>query len=319
MRRLKLGFIWLVFVVLLFVVDQAHGALTFKSEAQVAGDYITLSNLADLPTELAQKCGGAPIWSAPPPGEVYTLTQEFLKYRLKELGLTDFLEGAVMPVAIQVRQTGVLLKGEEVAAVFQRYIQDHNPYPPKNLSIEVFPLKEAVILPDSKVTLSPLPPKNDKFLGEVTLEMVVSHQGQPLKRLKVSGMVRLKRQVVCANRPLRNNDTIGSGDIQIAFREVTGLNADDFFTSQEQVVGHMLAKSIGPQEIITTRHLSNQPVIKRGDNVNVVLEQDGLEISTKGIAQEQGQLGKTIRLLNPKSKKEFQGLVLDAKTVKVQL
>ncbi len=254
-----------------------------------------------------------------PPGEVYTLTQEFLKYRLKELGLTDFLEGAVMPVAIQVRQTGVLLKGEEVAAVFQRYIQDHNPYPPKNLSIEVFPLKEAVILPDSKVTLSPLPPKNDKFLGEVTLEMVVSHQGQPLKRLKVSGMVRLKRQVVCANRPLRNNDTIGSGDIQIAFREVTGLNADDFFTSPEQVVGHMLAKSIGPQEIITTRHLSNQPVIKRGDNVNVVLEQDGLEISTKGIAQEQGQLGKTIRLLNPKSKKEFQGLVLDAKTVKVQL
>jgi flagella basal body P-ring formation protein FlgA len=319
MRRLKLGLIWLVFVVLLFGVDQAHGALTFKSEAQVAGEYITLSSLADLPLELAQKCGGAPVWSAPPPGEVYTLTQEFLKYRLQELGLSDFLEGANMPAAILVRQTGVLLKGEEVAAAFQRYIQEHNPYPPKNLNIEVFPLKEAVILPDAQVTLAPLPPKNDKFLGEVTLEMVVTHQGQPIKRLKVSGMVRLKRQVVCANRPLRVNDTIGPGDIQILFREVTGLNADDFFTSPDQLVGHIMAKSVGPQEIITTRHLSHQPVIKRGDSVNVVLDQDGLEISSKGVAQEQGQLGKTIRLVNPKSKKEFQGLVLDAKTVKVTL
>jgi flagella basal body P-ring formation protein FlgA len=319
MRRLKLGLIWLVLVVLLLGVDQAHGALTFKSEVQVAGDYITLSNLADLPPELAQKCGGAPVWSAPSPGEVYTLTQEFLKYRLHELGLWDFLEGATLPAAIQVRQTGVLLRGEEVAALFQRYIQDHNLYPPKNLSIEVFPLKDAVILPDPQVTLSPLPPKNDKFLGEVTLEMVISHQGQPLKRLKVTGMVRLKRQVVCANRPLRVSDTIGSGDIQVLSREVTGLNADDFFISPEQLVGHILAKSIGPQEIITTRHLSHQPVIKRGDHVTVVLDQDGLEISSKGIAQEQGQLGKTIRLVNPKSKKEFQGLVLDAKTVKVQL
>jgi flagella basal body P-ring formation protein FlgA len=319
MRRGRLGLIWLVLLGLLLGVDQAHGALTFKSEAQVAGDYITVANLADLPPDLAQKCGGAPVWSAPPPGEVYTLTQEFLKYRLQELGLMEFLEGAALPAAIQVRQTGVLLKGEEVAAVFQRYIQDHNPYPPKNLSIEVFPLKDAVILPNPEVTLSPLPPKNDKFLGEVTLEMVISHKGQPLKRLKVSGMVRLKRQVVCATRPLRVNDTIGSGDVQVISREVTGLNADDFFISPDQVVGHLLAKSVGPQEIITTRHLSHQPVIKRGDHVTVVLDQDGLEISTKGVAQEQGQLGKIIRLMNPKSKKEFQGLVVDAKTVKVQL
>jgi flagellar basal body P-ring formation protein FlgA len=319
MRRLKFGLFWLVFVVLLFGVDQAHGALTFKSEAQVAGDYITLSNLADLPSDLAQKCGGAPVWSAPPPGGVYTLTKEFLTYRLKQLGLANFLEGVVLPPAIQVRQTGVLLKGEEVATVYQRYIQDHNPYPPKNLSIEVYPLKEAVIIPDPQVKLGLVPPKNDKFLGDVTLEMVISHQGQPIKHLKVSGMVRLKRQVVCANRPLRLNDTIGAGDVQILSREVTGLNVDDFFTSPEQVVGHILAKSVGPQEIITSRQLSHQPIIKKGDLVNVVLDQDGLEISTRGVAQEQGQLGKSIRLMNPKSKKEFEGLVVDAKTVRVQL
>jgi flagellar basal body P-ring formation protein FlgA len=319
MRRLRLGLIWLVFVGLLLGVDQAYGALTFKSEAQVAGDYITMSHLAELPPELAQKCGAAPVWTAPPPGEVYTLTEEFLKHRLQQLGLMDFFQGEALPAAIQVRQTGVLLNGEDVAAAFRRYVQEHCPYPPNNLAIEVFPLKEAVILPDPQVTLKLLPPRNDKLLGDVTLEMVILHQGQPLKRVKVSGVVRLKRMVVCATRPLRPQSTIGSEDIQVISREVTGLNADDFFSSSEQVLGHVLTKSIGPQEIITTRHLSTQPLIKRGDEVTVLFDHEGLEISTKGVAREQGYLGKSIRLLNPKSKKEFQGLVVNAKTVKVQL
>ena len=303
---------------LLLGVDQAHGALTFKGEAQVAGDYITLSHLADLPPELAQKCGSAPVWSAPPPGEVYTLTQEFLKFRLGELGLLEFLEGASLPAAIQVRQTGVPLKGEDVAATFQRYIQERSPYPPNNFVIEVSPLKEMIILPDAQVSLAPVPPRNDKLMGDVTLEMVIMHQGQPLKRLKVSGIVRLRRIVVCATKPLQAQSTIGPGDVQLVARDVMG-NIDDFFISTEQVVNHILAKNVGPQEIITTRHLSNQPIIKRGDNVNVVLDQDGMEISTKGVAQEQGYPGKSIRLVNPKSKKEIQELVLDAKTVKVTL
>ncbi len=319
MPRRRLSLLLLILAGLLLQVDLAHGSLAFKSEAQVAGDYITLSNLADLPPDLAQKCGSALVWSAPPPGQVYTLTQEFLKHRLGQLGLSQYLQGASFPAAIQVRQTGVLLKGEDVAATFRRYVQDHNPYPPDNLHIEVFPLKEAIILPDAQVTFKAVPLRNDKLLGDVTLEIVVLHQGQPLKRLKVSGVVRLKRLVVCATRPLRAQDTIGPGDIQVMPREVTGLKLDDFFSSPDQVVGHILAKSLGPQEIITSRHLSNQAIIKHGDELTVVLDQDGLEISTKGVAREQGYLGKSIRVVNPKSKKEFQALVVNAKTVKVQL
>ncbi len=318
MRRLRLSLFLLLWLGLVFGVDQAHGSFAYKSEAQVAGEYITLSHLAELPPDLAQKCGKVPIWTAPPPGEVYTLTQEFLRYRLEQLGLLELLNAAELPAAIQVRQTGVLLKGEEVSAAFTRFVQEHSPYPPNNLTIEVFPLKEAVILPAPQVTLEPISPRSDKLLGNVTLEMVILHEGQPINRLKVSGQVRLKRLVVCAVRPLRPQNVIAPGDIQVISREMTGLNTD-FFHSPEQVVGHVLSKGVGPQEIITPRHLSQQPLIKRGDLVTVVFDQDGLEISTKGVAREQGYLGKTIRLLNPKSKKEFQGLVVDAKTVKVQL
>ena len=68
MRSQRLGLIWLIMLVLLLGVEQAHGTLTFKSEAQVAGEYITLAHLANLSPDLTQKCGSAPIWTAPPPG-----------------------------------------------------------------------------------------------------------------------------------------------------------------------------------------------------------------------------------------------------------
>ncbi|MEJ2091283.1 MAG: hypothetical protein P8X65_03725 [Syntrophobacterales bacterium] len=47
MRSRRMGLIWLILLGLLLKAELAHGALTFKSEAQVAGEYITLAHLAD--------------------------------------------------------------------------------------------------------------------------------------------------------------------------------------------------------------------------------------------------------------------------------
>ena len=97
MRCVRFTIICLIMGGLLLGAEQAHGAMTFRNEAQVAGEYITLNHLAELPPEVAQKCGAALVWSAPPPGHIYTLTQEFLKHRLSQLGLLGFLEGAALP------------------------------------------------------------------------------------------------------------------------------------------------------------------------------------------------------------------------------
>jgi flagella basal body P-ring formation protein FlgA len=51
--------------------------------------------------------------------------------------------------------------------------------------------------------------------------------------------------------------------------------------------------------------------------VTVILDDHGLIITTRGVAREPGYPGRPIRMLNPKSKKEFQAQVVDAKTVKV--
>jgi len=112
---------------------------------------------------------------------------------------------------------------------------------------------------------------------------------------------------------------ISAGDVRLSRRDVTNLSQRDIFTSEKQVLGHGLSKGLGPQEILTSRHLDHKPIIKRGEEVTVVLDQDGLVVSTKGVTREDGYLGRQVKVRNTKSKKEFQAEVLDAKTVKVVL
>jgi len=312
-------------LILAFLVTEAWGeesktGLQFRPEAAAAGEYITLNNLAELPPDLAQKYGQALIWSAPPPGQFFTLTREFLQYRLGQMGLSGVLENANMPAAIQVRQTGIILKSEEIAGAYRRYIHTQNPWPASELRFQMFPQDEPVLLPDDKFTLEVLPPKGqERFLGDVSLEMAVLKDGRLLKKFKVQGKVTLEQTVLCASRPIHPQTVIGPEDVHLSRRDVTNLSQRDIFTTEKGVIGRTLAKGANPQEILTNRHLSHTPMIKRGEMVTVVLNQDGLEITTKGVTREDGYLGKAVRVLNSRSKKEFQAEVLDAKTVRVVL
>ncbi|MFZ5453227.1 MAG: flagellar basal body P-ring formation chaperone FlgA [Thermodesulfobacteriota bacterium] len=325
MRPLGRMFSLAALVVLALLVTEAWGeegkaGLKFRAEAAAAGEYITLNNLVELSPDLAQKYGQALIWSAPPPEQFFTLTREFLQYRLTQMGLGGLLKDADLPVAIQVRQTGIMLNSEEITGAYRRYVRTQNPWPASEIHIQMYPQEEPVLLPDKKFSLEVLPPKGqERFLGEVILEMAVLREGRLLKKFKVRGKVTLEQKVVCTSRPVHPKTVIGPQDVHLARRDVTNLSQRDVFTAEKEVIGRTLAKGIGPQEILTSRHLSHTPLIKRGELVTVVLNQNGLEITTKGVTREDGFLGRSIRVRNSKSKKEFQAEVVDAKTVKVVL
>jgi flagella basal body P-ring formation protein FlgA len=325
MRLLGRLLILAALLTLAFSVSEAWGEegqtpLNFRAEAAAAGEYITLNNLAELPPDLAQRYGQALIWSAPPPGQFFTLTREFLQYRLTQMGLAGLLTDANLPAAIQVRQTGIILSSEEITTAYRRYVRNQNPWPASELRIQIHPQEEPVLLPDKQFTLEVLPPKGQEHpLGEVTLEMAVLKEGHLLKKFRVHGKVTLEQTVVCASRSLPPQTVIGPKDVHLNRRDVTSLSQRDIFTSEKQVVGHILSKGLGPQEILTSRHMDHKPIIKRGEEVTVVLDQNGLVISTKGVTREDGFLGRQVRVRNTRSKKEFQAEVMDAKTVKVVL
>ncbi|BDI28304.1 hypothetical protein CCAX7_003550 [Capsulimonas corticalis] len=61
------------------------------------------------------------------------------------------------------------------------------------------------------------------------------------------------------------------------------------------------------------------PVLKRGDDVSIVLEEDGLSITTSGVARDPGAVGDTIRVHRTGSATDLTAVVLDERTVQLEL
>ncbi|HHT9123980.1 MAG TPA: flagellar basal body P-ring formation chaperone FlgA, partial [Candidatus Wunengus sp. YC63] len=63
--------------------------------------------------------------------------------------------------------------------------------------------------------------------------------------------------------------------------------------------------------------IDNPPLIKKGDFIKVSVQSGNLNIVTKGVAKEDGYVGKVIRIKNVDSNKELYGKVEDSTTVKI--
>jgi flagella basal body P-ring formation protein FlgA len=60
-------------------------------------------------------------------------------------------------------------------------------------------------------------------------------------------------------------------------------------------------------------------VIKRGQIVDAVYEEGALRISLKVESLEDGALGQTVRVVNPKTRRELYGKVLNEETINITL
>lgn len=297
----------------------ADASWRFHTAVQVRGEYITLADIAVLTPEQTQAHGEFIIWSAPPPGKVYTLTREFLSYRLVQPGGPGEAALAPLPPVIKVKREAVEIGMAQLTEVFRRHVYDHSPWSASYLHIQVYPPLRPLFLPPGKVSYQVIPPPRCCYLGPVTLEVLILQNGILAERVKVSGTITLTRPVVCTKRSVRPRQILTEADVKLVEKEFQHLPRGGLLTDPAQVIGKALRRGLGPDTVIFPPDLFNAPLIKRGDWVTIQFEQGGLVVTARGKAREPGYVGKQIRVINSASKKELQALVVDQKTVKVEM
>jgi flagella basal body P-ring formation protein FlgA len=294
------------------------GGWRFQEEVEVRGPYITLGDIAREIPAAAKSCENFAIWSAPPLGQAYPLTREFLAYRLAQPGGPGPLPPEALPAVIQVRLKAARLEMSQLEDAYRRFIQEHSPYTGEKLHIQVFPVANLPLLPAGDISLQVQPPPQSRYLGQVACPIQIWQAGQPVQTVRVSGKVTLSKNIVCASRPLAAGQIVGAEDIVMMTREFISPPADPIL-DPSLIIGKALSRGLAPQEPVTFRDLSQSPPIKAGDKVNILLESGELSISAKGKAKEAGFVGHNIRVENLTSKKELQAQVIDRHTVKLNL
>jgi flagella basal body P-ring formation protein FlgA len=82
-------------------------------------------------------------------------------------------------------------------------------------------------------------------------------------------------------------------------------------------VGLRLTSSIGPGLALTTRHIARTPAILKGENINLLANGSGFEISVPGRAEQDGYEGDVISVRNTRSGTVLKGRVGKGKIVSV--
>ena len=137
------------------------------------------------------------------------------------------------------------------------------------------------------------------------------------KNVYVPFKVFVKRKLFVLREAGKKGDLISKADL--ATRE-TYMNGKmtDYPGAQDDVIGKALKKDVPGNTVLTGSVLEDRIATKRGETVNIIVENKQLTVLSKGKIMEKGRIGDTVRVKNLSSGREITGRLVAENTVKVE-
>lgn len=124
--------------------------------------------------------------------------------------------------------------------------------------------------------------------------------------------------VVKSKRPFQKGHIIEHEDIYLSRMDIRKMRRSSVKDPAE-IAGKSLKRSISANIPIVEGMIEMSQTVARGERVVLLLSHNGMSISAAGETKEKGYVGMPVRVMNLSSKKEISGVLIDEKTVKVEL
>ena len=205
-------------------------------------------------------------------------------------------------------------------AELRRVIVDFVAQKDQQLSAEVSVKKVGISgdlkLPPGKVSYEVVAPERWEGWGVASLALIVRVNDRVLNILTVVVEVEALAEMVIATRTLERGEIIGESDVALARRDLAHLQGR-FVRDPAEVVGLRVKSALRGNSPLRGDYLERVPVVKSGQLITIVAENEVVRITAAGRAKGSGAVGDTIMVQNLSSQKELAGRVVDATTVKV--
>lgn len=132
----------------------------------------------------------------------------------------------------------------------------------------------------------------------------------------ITGDVKVMRQAPVAIRNLNIGERLNETDFKVELRDVTFAN--DGLPENTKLIGRQISRGVSVNELITYANLAKEIAVKYGQSVKVLSENEWLQVSMNGIAQEKGDVGDRIKVLNPTTKTVLSAVIESPGIVRIQ-
>ena len=171
-------------------------------------------------------------------------------------------------------------------------------------------------LPAGRVSFEVRAPERWEGYGNAPLALIVRVDDQVKRNLTVLVEVEALAEMVVATRTLERGEVIEASDLALARRDLAHVQGR-FLKSTEEAIGLRVKNLLRANSTLRGDYLERVPIIKSGQLVTIVVENEAVRITASGRAKGSGALGDMIMVQNLSSQKDLAARVVDATTVRV--
>jgi flagella basal body P-ring formation protein FlgA len=287
--------------------------LEIPEQVTVAGPKISLADLGRLQgADSADRdfLGNLELGLAPLPGQTRFFTRSYLEFICKQQK-GHRCPALLMGPKVAVRVEAVAIEGSAIAAAIDRLLP---PLPAGIIKqwVQIQNLPETVWLPKGKWRIEAVAVDKRLALGTNVFNVKLIGETE-FRIINLTGVVHKTAAVYRAKRFLTaktqlNEENFDKIEIELATgREYTGNFPKEYRN----------IRSLRQGQVLLAETLQPLPQVCQGSEVQVTFHEGGVLVRVTGYAKQDGWSGDRITLINPVSKKEFQGRVAGPGVVEI--
>ena len=216
-----------------------------------------------------------------------------------------------------IAEPATKIRAEDIKVAISDYVERNHPWPSGNVRVN-FPAKLSdIVLHQDSVTLEVASRPETDFIGDAYLTVKFYSEGNVVKEETVRVGMEVLTDVVVSKRELVKNHEITAEDVYIQKKWLRRIPAN-VVTIPSDIVGKTLTFNVRPHREIRKNSIRTLLLIKRGNFVRIVVDNDSLSVTTTGVSEEDGARDKVIRVKNLSSNRTIYARVAGDSLVKVE-
>lgn len=177
-------------------------------------------------------------------------------------------------------------------------------------------VSETLKLPEGKIEYDVAAPQQWGGWGTVNISVLARKHDEVLRNIPVRIEVEALADMVVALHQVEHGELVSAADVVLQKREIT-QNTHLSARTTDEVIGKKARITLRGNQPVRADQVEKVPLVKSGQLVTIVAENEVLKISVSGKARSSGAEGDTIRVQNLTSLKEIPARVINATTVQV--
>lgn len=282
--------------------------LCVRPSSEVTGSTVTLGDIATVQTEtkeMADRIKRITVCSSPLPGKSRVVSRDQVITALKRSGIYDSIQ-LLCPQCVNVSRSCTTVKGDVIFEAVRQFVLNAQAWP-GTVSVEPIRLPTPEIVPVGQLELRVKPGPRAIGRGRHYVPVEILIDGQAYRVVTVPVLIRMIAKVPVSSRAIARNELLDPSNTAWEEREVT-LLPDDIVIGE--LASTWMASAPIPQGVVLRRQwLSEPPVIKSGNEVEVVVTSGAVRVTDKGIAIQDGQIGDKIKVRLQRGSQEIRATV----------